>query len=180
MGLKFEDLIDPVRTFMVEEIDMDVQSEKIYRSRFLTQSAQGNWPDVLRAAAQAGDDDTLAAEIAKGRMLVAQYQKRKPKGGYTFAAVPYNANHVLSEGEFNRYFCRGLSRYAIQTNIPRLQVYRAKAVAQPRPESECKIGFLVEPEVILTDLRASTDGVEPALGIPPGPGSGITLRIPKT
>jgi hypothetical protein len=175
MGLNFENL-DVARTYMIEEIDMDVKSEKIYLSTYLTQSGQGTWSDLLRAAAQNGNDDTLAASVTG--MLNRQIQKRKPKGGYTWAAVPYNAAQVLAEAEFNRYFCRGLSRYAIVEQIARLQVYRAKHVMEPRWESEQKIGLLVEPGTILIDLRTS-QGVEPALGIPPGPGSGITLRLLK-
>jgi hypothetical protein len=176
VGLNFENL-DVARAFMIEEIDMDVKSEKIYLSTYLTQSGQGHWPDLLRAAAQNGNDDSLAASVSG--LLNGRIQKRKPKGGYIWAAVPYNANHVLAESEFNRYFCRGLSRYAIAQKTLRLEVYRAKQVAEPRWESEQKIGLLVDPETILVDLRAS-QGVEPALGIPPGPGSGITLRIPKS
>jgi hypothetical protein len=65
----------------------------------------------------------------------------------------------------------------MEQGIARLEVYRAKSVAVPRPESEEKIGLLVDPKTILIDIRAS-NGVETALGIPPGPGSGITLRIP--
>lgn len=177
MGLKFEDLIEAVRKFMIEEIDMDIQADKIYRSSYLTQRGQGNFPDLLRAAAQNGNDDSLAASL-RGQFN-ATTQRRKPKGpGYYTAAVPVNAAEVLAESEYNRYFCRGLSCHAVALEIPRLQVYRAKAVLEPRRESEAKIGLLVDPATILVDLRASI-GVEPALGIPPGPGSGITLRIPK-
>jgi hypothetical protein len=180
VGLKFENLNDAVRAYMLEEIDMDVASEKIYRSRYLTQSGQGNWSDLLKAAAQTGTDDTLAASVA-GMFNKQVQKKRKGGNGYTMADVPYNANEVLAESEFNKYFCRGLARFAVSENIPRLQVYRAKQVGQPRASSEEKIGLLVEPNVILIDLRASqTEGVETALGIPPGPGSGITIRIPKT
>jgi hypothetical protein len=179
VALKYEDLTPEVRALMVEEIDMDVKSEKIYRSRYLTQSGQGNWPDLLRTAAQTGTDDTLAAAV-KG-MFNKQVSKKK-KGGFgtIMADVPYNANEVLAESEFNKYYCRGLSQFAVKESIPRLEVYRAKQVAQPRASSEEKIGLLVDPATILIDLRASqTEGVETALGIPPGPGSGITIRIPK-
>jgi hypothetical protein len=177
MGLQFEDL-DVARAFMIEEIDMDARNDQIYLSTYLTQSGQGEWADMLRAAAQNGNDDSLAAGITRAGVLNRRIQKRTPKGRIIWAEVPCNANQVLGEGEFNRYFCRGLSRHAIEAKISRLEVYRAKQVMQPRIESEQKIGLLVEPAVILIDLRSSR-GVEPALGIPPGPGSGITLRIPK-
>jgi hypothetical protein len=47
MGLRYEDLDEETRQFMVEEIEMDMSSDKIYRSPYLNQSAQGNWPDYL-------------------------------------------------------------------------------------------------------------------------------------
>jgi hypothetical protein len=178
MGLKFENLDPETRKFMIEEIEMDAASDKIYRSSYLGQRAQGSWPDLLRAAAESGNDDSLAAELHKPGMLNQTTQRRKPNGGYTIAKVPYTAPETLAEGEFNRYFCRGLCSKALLNGVARLEVYRAKAVANPRPESERKIGLLVDPVVVLIDLRVS-QGVEPALGIPPGPNSGITLRIPS-
>lgn len=179
MGLKFENLDGETRRYMLEEIDRDIAADRIYRSAYLTQSGQGVWPDLLRAAAETGNDDSLSAS-ARGRFN-ATTQRRKPNGyGYSTAKVPHNAAEVLSESEFNRYYVRGLSRRAIAERIHRLEVYRAKIVAQPRPESERKIGLLVDPEVLLLDVRkAQEHGVETALGIPPGPGSGITVRIPK-
>lgn len=177
MGLKYANLDTQTRGFMVEEIEMDVASDKIYRSSYLGQRAQGNWPDLLRDAAATGNDDTLAAELRKPGMLNSTTQRKKPSGGYTIAKVPRIAPEVLAEGEFNRYYVRGLCRRAIDTGIPRLEVYRAKAVMDPRPESEARIGHLIDPQAVLIDLRVS-QGVETALGIPPGPGSGITVKIP--
>lgn len=178
MGLAYEDLDAETRAFMVEEIDMDAASDKIVRSVWLSQRAQGNWPDMMRAAAGNGSDDTLANELRKAGVLNPYIVRKTPSGGTTNARLPYNAHTILAESEFNRYFVRGLCCRALKDGIARLQVYRAKAVANPRPESEARIGHLIDPEVILLDLRASL-GVEPALGIPPGPGSGITVRIPK-
>ncbi|KZD24146.1 hypothetical protein [Tardiphaga robiniae] len=179
MGLNFEDLDSITRKFMLEEIRADTQADKVYRSSYLTQSGQGNWPDLILVAAQTGNDDTLASS-ANGQFN-STTQRKKPKGfGYYTAAVPVNAAQMLAESEFNRYFVRGLCLRAMDEGIPRLEVYRAKQVSQPRPESESKIGLLVDPQTVLIDVRASqSNGVETALGIPPGPGSGITIRIPK-
>jgi hypothetical protein len=178
MGLKYQNLDDETRRFMIEEIDMDIALDKIYLSSYLSQRAQGNWGDMLRAAAQNGTDDTLAAALRTPGMLNATTSRRKPKGGgVVVAKVPYNAHETLAEGEFNRFFVRGLCRRALANGISRLLVYRAKVVAMPRPESEARIGQLVDPTAILTDLRVS-QGVETALGIPPGPNSGVTLKIP--
>ncbi|MFL9824715.1 hypothetical protein, partial [Rhodoplanes sp. SY1] len=171
-------LIDPVRLKMIEEINRDEASGRLYISSYLTQQGQGQWADVLREAARFGTDDSLAQTIIANGMLNKQAQRKKPKGGYTWVDIPHNASQVLAEAEYNNFFCRGLSSYAIDQGIQRLQVYRARYSKNPRQESEQKIGLLVEPTTILTDLRVS-QGVESALGIPPGPGSGISLRIPK-
>jgi hypothetical protein len=177
MGLRYENLDAETRRFMLEEIEMDIASDRLYLSSYLGQRAQGNWADLLRSAAATGTDDSLAAELRRPGMLNATTQRRKPTGGYTTARVPHTAPETLAEGEYNRYFCRGLCRRAIANGIARLKVFRAKAVENPRPESQEKIGLLIDPEVILIDIRNST-GVETALGIPPGPNSGITLKIP--
>ena len=57
-----------------------------------------------------------------------------------------------------------------------VRVYRAKHVDNPRPESEAKIGVLVDAQKLLNDLRTNP-GVEPALGIPPGPNSGLSVQL---
>ena len=179
MGLKHENLDEITRRYMVEEIEYDAAREAIYYSSYLTQRAQANWADYLLEAAREGTDDSLAAVLARNSSFNATTVRHSSKGKLVTASVPYNAAEVLAESEFNRFYVRGLSRRAIDENIPRLQVYRAKAVFQPRSESQRLIGLLCDPQTLLIDVRASV-GVETAFGIPPGPGSGISVRIPKT
>ncbi len=80
--------------------------------------------------------------------------------------------------EFNVFYCRGLCSRAISESILRLEVYRAKNVFHPRRDSIEKIGLLVDPAVVLIDLRNSR-GSQPSFGIPPGPNTGLTLKIPN-
>nr|NUR37548.1 hypothetical protein [Sphingomonas sp.] len=178
MGLRYEDLTDATRRFMVEEIDMDVRAGTIYVSNYLNPRGCDLWPRILREAAERGTDDTLAEAIINDRCLKDRVERRKPKGGFTMAAVPVTAHQTMGEGEFNRYYTRGLCCRAIEESVNALEVYRAKQVENPRPESQQKLGMHVDPRIILDDLRR-TQGVEPALGLPPGPNSGLTLRIPR-
>lgn len=177
MGLDYKNLDDATRRFMLEEIEMDVGSGSMYVSNYLNSEGAARWPDLLRQAAQNGSDDTLADAISTQALLKQEVERKKPKGGFTIARVPVTAHTTLGEGEFGRYFVRGLCRRAIDEGQPQLEVYRAKAVAEPRPGSNEKIGLRVNPADILDDLRRTT-GVEPLLGLPPGPNSGLTLRIP--
>jgi hypothetical protein len=92
--------------------------------------------------------------------------------------VPVTATETLAEGEFNRFYCRGLCARAIAEQTKEVEVYRGKYVQEPRAVSEAKMGMRCNPLTLLNDLRTS-QGIEPTLGIPPGPNSGLTIRLPK-
>ena len=178
MGLHYDDLDEDTRRYMVDEIDRDIADGSIYISNYLNPHGCERWPHILREAATYGTDDSLAAAIRSDNCLKSHVERRKPKGGFTMAAVPVTAHETMGEGEFNRYYTRGLCGRAIECGVDELEVYRAKAVMEPRPASQAKIGLRVDPSLILEDLR-KTQGVEPALGLPPGPNSGLCLRIPR-
>jgi hypothetical protein len=84
---------------------------------------------------------------------------------------------MLAEGEFNRFYIRALCMSAMEDGVTELVVYRAKAVQSARSESERKIGQAVSPGALLNDLRARP-GVDTALGLPAGPNSGLSVRLP--
>jgi hypothetical protein len=178
VGLRYEELTSETRRFMLEEIQQDEDTETLYRSPWLTQGGQGDWAEILREAATSGTDDTLAGALRLRGRIVVRAQRRKPNSQQmTWYRVGANAPEVMS-GEFNVFYCRGLCRRAIEEKVSRLEVYRARASAQPRRDSEMKLGLLVEPEVILIDLR-KTHGTEPTFGLPPGPNTGLSLRYPR-
>lgn len=177
MGLNYVNLDDQTRKFMVEEIDTDVANETIYLSSYLSDAGLADWATLLRTAAERHDDGWLAEQLRGTGRLKHVTERRKPKGGYTTVKVPVTAPETMAEGEFNRFYVRGLCRRAIEEGIDQVIVYRAKEVMNPRPDSQAKIGSEYDPTTLLADLRA-TIGVEPALGLPPGPNSGLTARLP--
>ncbi|MGH2523912.1 MAG: hypothetical protein ACRDH2_15510, partial [Anaerolineales bacterium] len=58
-----------------------------------------------------------------------------------------------------------------------LVVYRAKPVTQARPESETLVETVISPVALLEDLRAHP-GEKSELGVPGGPNSGLSVRLP--
>lgn len=88
-----------------------------------------------------------------------------------------NAHEMLAEGEFNRFYIRAICLRAIEDGISEVVVYRAKRVQHARSESERKIGQLVSAEPLLRDLREHP-GADTALGLPPGPNSGLSIQLP--
>jgi len=63
--------------------------------------------------------------------------------------------------------------------IEHVQVYRSEDVRDPRPESQAKIGALMDPAVLLHDLRTHNDkeSINTALGVPAGPNSTLSVQL---
>lgn len=174
MGLAFRDLIDETRRLMVEEIDGDARGSGFYLSNYLNDQGQQSWPRCLGDAARAGNDDSLAATLRSNRAFKSHTERRKPKGGYTMAAVPVTAADTLAQSQFNMYYMRALALRALAEGRT-LTVYRARDSANPRPESEAMIGTQLDPNEVLEVLRR-TKGVEPDIHIPM-PNSGLTVQL---
>ena len=177
MGILYKNLDGECRNFMLEELKKDVSDGTLYISPRLTEIGLGNWKVILEEAIRSHDDVWLGNKMRAENYIKSQEQRRKPKGGFTIANVPITAPEILAEGEFNRFYARGLCLKAIKNGIPDVVVYRGKQVQQPRPESEAMLGKKINAHALLEDLRKS-QGVEPALGIPPGPNSGLTICLP--
>lgn len=168
------DLNDRTRVLMAEEIQRDTLTGNLYLSNRLNEHGRNIYPDLLINAAQKGTIASLANSIQTNGCLIA-FETRRTKHGMTQAKVPYDANEMLAEGEFNRFYIRAICRRAIEED-KMIVVFRAKQVTNPRSESQRKIGQIMNPEAVLNDLRQH-QGVDTALGLPPGPNSGLSIRL---
>lgn len=176
MGLHYENLDADTRNLMLEELDIDVENGNLLKSNWISDRGAADWPTILRTALSTGDDNSLAAELRNNGRLNQTSLRKKPTGGFTEYRVPVTAADTISEGEYNRYYVRAICRRAMDRPVAEIEIYRGKAVEVPRAGSEAKIGMRFPAALVLADLRNSV-GLEPSLGLPPGPNSGLTARL---
>ncbi len=174
--IEYEDLDDQTRKFMLHEFDSDAAKGILYLSPRLNSEGRRDYPSLLRTAIINHDDLWLARQLRDNRLIKTYEVRRKPGGGCIRARVPHSAADTLAEGEFNRFFIRGLCARAVEQGTNVVQIYRGKAVRQARPQSEILIGSTKKAKNLLNDLRMKI-GEEPCLGLPGGPNSGLTVRL---
>ena len=175
MALFYENLDERTRQFMLSEVERDLSTGTLYMSPRLNENGLLQYSSLLKNAIQGHNDEWLALELRQQNLIKTYESRRKPRGGFGTAEVPFNAPETLAEGEFNRFYMRGLCARAVEEGVAEVEIYRGKPVSQPRPESQAVIGKRISAKALLGDLRCS-QGVEPALGLPPGPNSGLTIR----
>lgn len=177
MSLNLENLDENgIRALMLEEFEMDLKGGNLYLSPRLKSDSKETYVKLLRDSILTGNDESLATTILKTNCLESTMM-RNTRGRTSLAKMPVNAHIILSEGEFNRFYIRGLCRKAISDDL-QVEVYRAKQARNPRPESQERIGKLLNSYELLEDLRKNV-GVDTALGVPSGPNSGLSIRLKK-
>ncbi|WP_379142568.1 hypothetical protein [Paenibacillus sp. sgz500992] len=171
MALYLENLDPITREYMIREIDYDLQKGKLYLSGRLTETGKTVYPELLKEYAQNGDDEDFARKLRE--YMAAKELAKKPRGvGYIEKDVPHTANETLAEGEFNTYYIRGLCARVIEEEEGQLEIYRAKEVFDPRPESQALLGQTVDAAKLLSTLRDP----ESKFKAIPKPNSGLSVR----
>ena len=170
----FADLDPHVRKLMLDEVARDIRQVRLFRSPRLTDKGWRDYPALLRQAVQAKDVAWLTAELQRaGRLKL--LETRRLAGGPMLACVPHTAAATLAEGEFNRFYIRALCLAALERGESAVEICRTKPVAKARPRSQAKIGALLDAQALLDDLRTN-NAVDPALGVPAGPNSGLSVK----
>lgn len=177
MAMEYLHLDERTRDFMLSEIDSDHANGRLYLSKNLNPAGIATFPEMLKTAALQGNDVSLAQAIHP-YLNSHEQPRRLSSGGYSVAPIMRNnAHEMLAEGEFTRFYIRALCLRAIEDGIPTVIIYRAKHVENARSTSAEKIGTSHSPIVLLEDLRTHT-GLDTALGLPPGPNSGLCAKLP--
>ena len=165
MGLRFENLNEVTRRYMIEEIDHSIGRNELYRYEEFTDDGWKKYPELLRKVAQEGDDDFLGVTLYHNNC----FRLDALRESYT----------NFAELEFNKFYIRALCRRAIDEG-KKLQVYRAKEEEESNPELQGNIGKVIELEGFLIELREQEERgtpLERVIGVDLEPDSGISVRL---
>ena len=167
--------LEDVREEMKSEIKSDIDNGILYISDNLNSEGKSLYPEKLLQAAESSEIEGFINSLGMD-YFNSHYERRKPKGGFTQAKMPYNANTMLCEGEFNRFYIRAVCIKAMSVGQQYVTAYRARPSNSPRAESLEIESKQFNAEVLLKDLRANI-GINTALGLPPGPNSGMSVHL---
>ena len=174
MPLQYESLDPTTRRFALAELDDDVARDAFHVSERLRPTAVADYRKLLHESIRYYDDRWLEERLDP--LLVDFELRRTPSGGETTAKVPEMAARQLAEGDFNRYYMRGVCARAIEEQRQVVEVYRARLSLEPRPESAELEGRRLDAQAVLDHLRGSPD-TDPTVSALGRHGSGLSLRI---
>ena len=182
MALRLVNLDPQTRQYMLDELEHDVEQGSLYFSPRLSERGRRDYESLLRAAVESLNDVLLADALRVNHRIKDWEQRHTPNGNVVEVKVPYTAADTLAEGEFNRYYVRGVCRRALEEGLRDVVVYRAKQPQRPRPQSEALLGRRLNACELLEHLRTGElqerGDHAPQLVIPPGPNSGLSVKLP--
>lgn len=180
MGLHYENLDEVTRTFMIEELDIDIANGKSHKFICLNEFGETAWVLALREAMQAGNDDSLESAILQNGFLKDTFVYQTFGGSRTREVTQYDVLRI-SEDPFNQYYARAICRRAINEGLKKVEIYGARAISNLEEERHFQkfFGNRVDAYKTLNDLRNQTSAchVEKALGVPAGSPRGLSLRL---
>ena len=175
MALHYAHLNPKTRSLMLREFILDIPTTGLYLSPWLNGSGRATWAPLLRAAISEHDEAWLAKRIRVLELLEVYERPSKP-GEIRKTKVPCTAADALAQAEFNRYYCRAVCLLAMTQGTNQVEVCRGEALNAPSQQSEADASRPLDAERLLEDLREFR--LRQDLGVPGGPGSDLTLRLP--
>lgn len=174
MPLQYESLDPTTRRFAIAELDRDIASASYHTSERIRPTAMAEYQRYLHEALRYYDDRWLEDHAAD---LMIDFEPRRTRsGGQTAVKLPQMASRMLAEGDFNRYYMRGVALRAVEEGRQVVEVYRARLSLEPRRESAELEGHRLPAEEVLKYLRGE-HVADPAIAALGRPNSGLSVRL---
>jgi hypothetical protein len=173
MPLQYQNLDPTTRRYALAELEHDIASGAFHASDRLRPTAIAEYQRLLRDAIRYYDD--LWLEDRSGDLILDFEPRHTKSGGVTTARVPDMAARMLAEGDFNRYYMRGVALRATDEGHA-VEVYRARLSVEPRQESRELEGQRLTGQEVLEYLRGASNPERMAARLG-RPNSGLSVRL---
>lgn len=179
MGLNYTQLNETTRRFMMQEFEQGGH----YISPRLNEAGRARWLPLLKDALQYHTDLWLERELMRRSCLTTtEYLKSTMTGKTVTRAV--NREQIakaLAEGEYNRFYLRGLCLAARTRGYEHLIIAQGRIIPNAPDALKKPVGKAVAVDMLLEKLRANSyKAIDPAMGLPEGLkfSAGLTARLP--
>lgn len=178
MGLNYTQLNETTRRFMMQEFEQGGH----YLSQRLNEAGRARWIGLLKDALQYHTDVWLERELVRRNCFVAtEYLKSTMGKTVTRAVNREQLAKTLAEGEFNRFYLRGLCVAAKTRGLTHLIVTQGRIMPNAPATLYKSVGTAVAIDALLGTLRNfGYKHIDAALGAPdnmPVPAC-LTARVP--
>lgn len=173
MALNLLNLNDIIRKLMLNEVEYDAQRGKTFLSPRLNRTGQITYLAKLKHAIESQDAAWLAEQL---HGYFDSIELTHSKKGSVTSDIPKNADEMIAESEFNRYYMRALCLFAIEKESKHLIVSRTKHARSAILMPKVKVGSYIDPQKLLNDLRENV-GRKTRLGLGE-PSSSLSVRLP--
>lgn len=174
MPLQYDSLDPATRRFAIAELDSDIETGTYHTSERIRPTAAADYQRYLHEALRYYDDRWLEEHASD---LMVDFEPRRTRsGGQTAVKLPQMAARMLAEGDFNRYYMRGVALRATEEGGQVVEVYRARLSMEPRRESAELEGRRLPASEVLSYLRGG-QSADPGVAALGRPNSGLSVRL---
>lgn len=177
MSLNYTQLTETTRRFMMQEFDQGGH----YISPRLNETGRLRWIGLLKDALQYHTDVWLERELIRRTCLTAtEYLRSNTGKTITRAVNREQIAKILAEGEYNRFYLRGLCLAAQARGCSHLIVTQGRLIPTMPDAVKKVIGKAVEAPALLEILRNNSyKAIDTALGASEGANmAALSARLP--
>lgn len=137
MGMRFEELNEATRSYMLSEFDDEQRSGSPFVGSNLSSAGREVFAQLVRAALEDGSDDTLIAAFGRPDLWASHSIVRRKDGSSGERRINVGQQaRLLGLSEFNTWYVRGLASRLLDEGVPYCEIYRAQDPIRS-PSQEC-------------------------------------------
>lgn len=181
MNMKYDELDQTTRKYMLHEFEAEEASGKPYRSKALSVDGLRVFPELMRQAIQSGNEQTLYQALNVPEYWEPEESYVRRDAQRTRRRNIEQSARRLALSEFSTWYVRGMAKRLLDEGVEECQVYLAETPDAEGKPGECSLheGMVLPVREVYRGHRARywpTPGDRAAISVPSSPGCHHLIR----